>query len=101
MRVGSETRGWTEGKAVVFDNLYEHEVWNETEQDRIVLVADLWPASLNASEIAVLSALDIVAYTQAEGRARYWANNEKQRTRERERSSSSERGGGSLSKASN
>jgi hypothetical protein len=85
MRVGSEIRGWTEGKALIFDDLYEHEVWNETEQDRIVLVADLWPASMNASEIAVLSALDIVAYAQAEGRARYWANNERQRTRERGR----------------
>lgn len=38
MNVGSETVGWTEGETLVFDDTYEHEVWNETDGTRIVLL---------------------------------------------------------------
>ena len=39
-RVGDETRRWEENKCLLFDNLVEHEVWNDSAEDRIVLVAD-------------------------------------------------------------
>jgi ornithine lipid ester-linked acyl 2-hydroxylase len=37
IRVGAETRHWEEGKCLIFDTSYEHEVWNFTKQPRIVL----------------------------------------------------------------
>src|SRR5215470_11228679 len=28
LKVGDETRGWQEGRCLVFDDSYEHEAWN-------------------------------------------------------------------------
>jgi len=40
IRVGGETRGWHEGEGLVFDDTYEHEAWNETDEIRVVLFVD-------------------------------------------------------------
>ncbi len=40
MRVGEETRSWEAGKFLMFNDSIEHEVWNNTDEDRIVLVVD-------------------------------------------------------------
>jgi beta-hydroxylase len=40
LRVGSETRGWQEGKTLVFDDTVEHEAWNRSDKDRVVLLLD-------------------------------------------------------------
>jgi beta-hydroxylase len=40
MRVGAETRGWAEGRCLVFDDTVEHEVWHRGDADRVVLLAD-------------------------------------------------------------
>jgi aspartyl/asparaginyl beta-hydroxylase (cupin superfamily) len=37
IRVGSQYCTWEEGKGLVFDDSYEHEVWNDTEGQRVVL----------------------------------------------------------------
>lgn len=41
IRVGDRVFGWQEGKCVVFDDHFEHEVWNNTEQTRVVLFFDV------------------------------------------------------------
>jgi beta-hydroxylase len=41
IRVGAETRGWREGASLVFDDTYEHEVWNDTDETRVVLFLDV------------------------------------------------------------
>ena len=41
IRVGSEMLGWEEGRCVVFDDYYEHEVWNDTDAPRVVLFFDV------------------------------------------------------------
>ena len=41
IRVGDRVFGWEEGKCVVFDDYYEHEVWNDTDQARVVLFFDV------------------------------------------------------------
>lgn len=41
MRIGDQHIYWQEGKAVVFDDTYEHEVWNHTDQVRVVLLLDV------------------------------------------------------------
>merc|ERR1711988_1849670 len=42
IRVGFEKRTWDEGKCIVFDDSWEHEVWHEGEEDRVVLLANFW-----------------------------------------------------------
>lgn len=38
MRVGDRVVRWAEGETLVFDDTYRHEVWNETEGTRVVLL---------------------------------------------------------------
>lgn len=40
MRVGDSKVIWQQGKCVVFDDFYRHEVWNNTDQERVVLIFD-------------------------------------------------------------
>jgi beta-hydroxylase len=41
IRVGGETAGWSEGTSLVFDDSYEHEAWNDTDETRVVLFLDV------------------------------------------------------------
>jgi beta-hydroxylase len=41
IRVGDRIFGWEEGKCVVFDDYFEHEVWNDTDRTRVVLFFDV------------------------------------------------------------
>lgn len=54
IRVSDETRNWSEGHCLVFDDSFEHEVWNKSESTRIVLIVDVWNPSLTVEEIAAL-----------------------------------------------
>jgi len=38
MRIGSRTVRWAEGETLVFDDTYDHEVWNDSAHTRIVLL---------------------------------------------------------------
>jgi beta-hydroxylase len=40
IRVGRDTASWEEGKSLVFDDTYQHEVWNDTDGERVVLFVD-------------------------------------------------------------
>jgi beta-hydroxylase len=40
IRIGNDFRHWTEGKALIFDDTYNHEVWNDTDGYRVVLFVD-------------------------------------------------------------
>jgi beta-hydroxylase len=40
MRVGDQAVTWQVGKCVIFDDFYRHEVWNNTDQERVVLIFD-------------------------------------------------------------
>ena len=31
---------------MVFDDCYDHEVWNKTDGERVLLLFDLWPPEL-------------------------------------------------------
>ncbi len=75
LRVGGTTRRWQEGRCLVFDDDLEHEAWNRTAQDRIVLVVDLWHPGLSAVEVQLLEGLH--SYASAYGRRLhlYWAAN--------------------------
>ncbi len=56
-RVGGQTREWTPGKALVFDDTIEHEAWNDSDELRVVLIGDLWRPELSAKERAAAGAI--------------------------------------------
>jgi ornithine lipid ester-linked acyl 2-hydroxylase len=41
IRVGDQTTGWEEGVGIMFDDTYEHEAWNDTNETRVVLFLDI------------------------------------------------------------
>jgi aspartate beta-hydroxylase len=49
-RCGAETREWIPGKAMVFDDTIEHEVWNDSDEPRAVMIFDIWSPTLSAAE---------------------------------------------------
>ncbi|MEO9080071.1 MAG: aspartyl/asparaginyl beta-hydroxylase domain-containing protein [Rhodanobacter sp.] len=59
LRVGGETHVWKEGQCVTFDDTFEHEAWNHSDQVRAVLILDSWNPDLSAAEQAALA--DLVA----------------------------------------
>ena len=56
IRVGDETRAWTPGKCLIFDDSYEHEAWNRSEELRAVLIFEIWNPALTAAEREALAA---------------------------------------------
>ena len=58
MRVGAETRAWTEGQACVFDDSVEHEAWNRNAQAlRVVMIFDVWRPELSKTERGLVAEL--------------------------------------------
>jgi hypothetical protein len=75
IRVADETRRWTEGRCLVFDDYFVHEAWNHTDEDRLVLIVDLWHPCLSDTEVMLLEGLHTYAYAHAERLGRYWSAN--------------------------
>jgi aspartate beta-hydroxylase len=59
LSVGGEAHAWREGRALVFDDTYEHEAWNRSGQVRVVLIADIWNPYLSEVERAAVT--DVIA----------------------------------------
>jgi aspartate beta-hydroxylase len=57
LNVGGEIHQWREGRAVIFDDTYEHEAWNRSQQTRVVLIFDLWNPHLTEVEQAAIAQL--------------------------------------------
>jgi aspartate beta-hydroxylase len=70
MRVGDETRPWTEGQLTIFDDSVEHEAWNRSTETRVVLLFDLARPELGADEMQVVRLCfeAVAAYHQQQGR---------------------------------
>jgi len=49
-RVGGETREWRVGELMVFDDSVEHEAWNDSDHDRLVLIFDVWRPEVSEQE---------------------------------------------------
>lgn len=49
-RVGNDVRQWEEGKLLIFDDTIEHEAWNNSHEDRVVLIFDIWRPELSDRE---------------------------------------------------
>jgi aspartyl/asparaginyl beta-hydroxylase (cupin superfamily) len=57
IRVGPDERTWEEGELLVFDDSFEHQVWNHSDHTRIVLFLNFWHPCFSPEEIAVLERL--------------------------------------------
>jgi hypothetical protein len=77
MRVEDTISTWKEGKCLVFDDFLEHEVWNKTDRERIVLLLDLWHPDLSPQECSALDTFQWYATQRAMNQVRYWDKNRK------------------------
>jgi len=50
LRVGNQQRSWVEGEMLVFDDSIEHEAWNTSAAERVVLLFEIWRPELNEEE---------------------------------------------------
>ena len=57
LRVGAETREVVEGKAMIFDDSFEHEAWNDSDSVRAVLLFEIWRPELSEDERTALTAM--------------------------------------------
>ena len=67
IRVGDEIRHWEAGKCMIFDDTYDHEVWNDTDERRVVLFLDIErPLSLPGRLVnkAILRLIQMTAYVK-------------------------------------
>lgn len=56
-RVGNDVREWQRGNLWLFDDTIEHEAWNRSEEDRIVLIFEVWKPELSTSERELVTRL--------------------------------------------
>ncbi|XP_059158044.1 aspartyl/asparaginyl beta-hydroxylase-like isoform X2 [Physella acuta] len=57
IRVVNETRTWKEGQFIIFDDSFEHEVWHDGKELRLVLIVDFWHPDLTDKQRKRLSAI--------------------------------------------
>ncbi len=57
LRVGAEIRDVVEGKAMIFDDSFEHEAWNDGDSARAVLLFEIWRPELDEDERTALTAM--------------------------------------------
>lgn len=55
LRVGNKILSWEEGKIIIFDDSWEHEVWHNGITYRLVLIVDIWHPELTDQEKKNLS----------------------------------------------
>jgi hypothetical protein len=54
LEVDGETRSWSPGRALIFDDTFRHWAWNRSDVPRIVLLFDFWHPGLSRAERAQL-----------------------------------------------
>jgi len=57
IRVRDQTRSWEEGKCLILDDSFDHEVWNRSDRTRVILLVDFWHQDLTELEIQVINEL--------------------------------------------
>lgn len=58
IRVGNDTHAWKPGELVFFDDTIEHEAWNRSDQDRVVLIFDVWNPFMTEAERELVTELN-------------------------------------------
>uniref|UniRef100_A0A665VFN7 Uncharacterized protein n=1 Tax=Echeneis naucrates TaxID=173247 RepID=A0A665VFN7_ECHNA len=55
IRCTNQTREWEEGKVLIFDDSFEHEVWQEADSYRLIFIVDVWHPELTQYQRQTLS----------------------------------------------
>ncbi|KAI7813763.1 putative aspartyl/asparaginyl beta-hydroxylase [Triplophysa rosa] len=55
IRCTNQTREWEEGKVLIFDDSFEHEVWQEADSYRLIFIVDVWHPQLTQTQRQTLS----------------------------------------------
>ena len=67
IRVDNEIRPWQQGKGFIIDDTFDHEVWNDTDEERVILIVDFdrpmkwWGKLINNSFLGLMR---LTAYYQ-------------------------------------
>lgn len=67
IRVDNEIAHWEEGRGLIFDDCFEHEVWNDTEGRRVVLFLDFarpLPFPLSAINQLIIKLIALTPFVQ-------------------------------------
>ena len=57
LRVGNEERPWEEGKMLIFDDSIEHEAWNSSAVDRVILLFEIWRPEIDEQERQLITTM--------------------------------------------
>lgn len=57
LRVGSETRAWSDGVPLIFDDSIEHEARNDGPEERVVLLFEIWRPEITEEERAGIGSI--------------------------------------------
>jgi len=57
LRVGNEERAWVEGEMLIFDDSIEHEAWNTSARQRVILLFEVWRPELATEERQMITTL--------------------------------------------
>jgi beta-hydroxylase len=70
IRVDDEIRHWNEGASLLFDDTYDHEVWNDTDGERVVLFVDVVRPLTGVARHINTALLGLIAHSPLIGDAR-------------------------------
>jgi hypothetical protein len=57
LRVGNTVREWRDGEAWAFDDTVEHEARNDSDEDRVILIFDVWKDEVSDEERSLIASL--------------------------------------------
>jgi len=71
MEIGGKRVQWKLGEPLFFDDSFEHRVWNDSQEERVVLLFDIWHPDLQQEEVEAVT--DMFQYARQQG----WLGGEK------------------------
>eukprot|EP00096_Caligus_rogercresseyi_P005988 TRINITY_DN220_c0_g1_i7.p1 TRINITY_DN220_c0_g1~~TRINITY_DN220_c0_g1_i7.p1 ORF type:complete len:991 (-),score=350.14 TRINITY_DN220_c0_g1_i7:115-3087(-) len=57
LRVADGYHTWSEGQLLIFDDSFDHEVWNTSGEERMVLIFDIWHPEISTETASTLPAI--------------------------------------------
>lgn len=66
LRVGNRQRSWRKGELLIFDDSMEHEAWNRSDRQRIILLFEIWRPEIGEADREALTLLLEAANIRAE-----------------------------------
>ena len=57
LRAGNRLRPWREGELLIFDDSMEHEAWNRSDRQRVILLFEIWRPEISAADREALTLL--------------------------------------------